>query len=83
MRRARPASIPTTHDAVVAELHRIYPGHANITAKTHLYDNLGMDSLDAIELQMALEDRLGIDIEDDYMRDVETVGNLVKKLEGR
>ena len=36
-----------------------------ITLETHLIDDLGADSLDAVDLIMSIEDEFGIEIDDD------------------
>lgn len=40
-------------------------------------DDLGADSLDVVELVMALEDEFGIDIPDEEVGEIKTVGNAV------
>lgn len=49
------------------------------------FDSLGLDSLDLVELSVRVEDVYGIDIEEDDLEDVWTVGNAVdvvlKKIE--
>lgn len=45
------------------------------------FKDLGIDSLDTVELVMNLEDELGIEIELDQK--VETVGDLVKFIESK
>ena len=44
----------------------------------NLSEDLGADSLDAVELGMAVEDKLGITISDDDMATIKTVADLVK-----
>ena len=39
--------------------------------------DLGADSLDVVELVMALEDEFGIEIPDDEVNSIKTVGNAV------
>jgi acyl carrier protein len=41
------------------------------------FDSLGLDSLDLVELSVRVEDVYGIDIEEDDLEDVWTVGNAV------
>jgi acyl carrier protein len=53
----------------------------SITMETLLVDDLGADSLDAVELIMALEDEYGMEIEDDAAQSVKSVGDLVKYIE--
>ncbi len=45
------------------------------------FHDLGIDSLDTVELLMSLEDKLGIEIELDQK--VETIGDLVSFVEGK
>ncbi len=52
-----------------------------ITMETLLVDDLGADSLDAVELIMALEDEFGMEIEDDAAQNIKSVGDLVKYIE--
>ncbi len=40
-------------------------------------EDLGADSLDVVELVMALEDEFGIDIPDEEVGEIKTVGNAV------
>merc|ERR1719320_66985 len=51
-----------------------------ITEKTHIENDLGLDSLDQVEFEMALEDEFNIEIPDeeaDTLHTVEDVVNLV------
>lgn len=50
---------------------------SGIKLETELVHNLHMDSLDLVELIMALEDEFGIDLGDEFPEGVVTVGNLV------
>lgn len=52
-----------------------------VTMEAKLADDLGADSLDAVELNMALEDALGVSIPDEEMVNMKTVGDLVTYLE--
>ena len=44
-------------------------------------DDLGADSLDTVELIMALEEELGIEIPDDAAENIQTFGDAVKFIE--
>ncbi len=48
-----------------------------ITLESHLQDDLGIDSLDAVELALQIEEELGVKIPDDVFAKMETVGDLV------
>lgn len=52
-----------------------------VTMEATLADNLGADSLDAVELNMALEDALGVSISDEELANMKTVGDIVNYLE--
>jgi acyl carrier protein len=48
---------------------------------THLVDDLGADSLDAVELIMAIEDEFDIEINDEVAQNMKTVRDIVTHLE--
>ena len=52
-----------------------------VTLEANLFDDLGADSLDAMELNLALEEKLGITISDEQMADIKTVEEIIKCLE--
>lgn len=52
-----------------------------ITMETHLVDDLGADSLDAVELIMAIEDEFGIEIPDEKAGEMKTVKDIVDYVE--
>jgi len=52
-----------------------------VTPEASLADDLGADSLAAVELVMALEEASGITIEDADVESLKTVGDIMKYLE--
>ena len=54
-----------------------------VTMEASLTDDLGADSLDAVELNIALEEELGISIDDEDRPDMKTVGDIVRYLEAK
>lgn len=52
-----------------------------LSAETDFVDDLRADSLDVVELIMALEDEFEIEVPDDQMESVRTVGDVVSYLE--
>lgn len=54
-----------------------------VTMEASLTDDLGADSLDAVELNIALEEELGISIDDEDRPNMKTVGDIVRYLEAK
>ncbi len=52
-----------------------------VTMEASLADDLGADSLDAVELNMAFEDAFDISIPDEDMQQMKTVGDIVEYIE--
>lgn len=53
----------------------------DIKLEASLTEDLGADSLDAVELNMALEDEFGIKISDEDLASFKTVSDIVKYIE--
>lgn len=49
-----------------------------ITLKTRLVEDLGADSLDVVELIMAFEDEFGVNLPDEDVPNLKTVGDIIK-----
>lgn len=56
---------------------------AKITMESNIVQDLGADSLDMVELLMALEDNFGITVPDEAANDLVTVGAIVKYIEAQ
>lgn len=54
----------------------------SITLDTQIAEDLGADSLDVVDLLMSIEDEFEIEIPDDEIENLKTVGALVKYIEG-
>lgn len=54
-----------------------------MSADDSLRDDLGLDSLDAVLLVLELEEQLLIDIEDDELALLDTVGELLELIEAK
>ena len=52
-----------------------------VTPDASFIDDLGADSLDTVELVMALEEEFGIEIPDEDAEKITTVGDAVKYIE--
>ena len=48
-----------------------------VTREASFVDDLGADSLDVIELAMAVEEEFGIEVPDDEVNKIDTVGDLI------
>ena len=47
-----------------------------VTIEANLFDDLGADSLDAVELNMALEETYGVSIPDEKLPEMKTVQDI-------
>ncbi len=54
---------------------------ADVTMEATLSDDLGADSLDAVELNMALEEEFGISIADEKLKELKTVADVIACVE--
>ncbi|MBR6789599.1 MAG: acyl carrier protein [Oscillospiraceae bacterium] len=52
-----------------------------VTMDASVTDDLGADSLDLVDLVMSLEDEFGIEINDDQVETIKTVGDIVRYIE--
>lgn len=53
----------------------------NITLETKMVEDLGADSLDVVDLLMTIEDEFEIEIPDEDIETIKTVGDLVEYIE--
>ncbi|MBZ2175834.1 acyl carrier protein [Schnuerera sp. xch1] len=53
----------------------------SITMETSIMDDLDADSLDAVEIMMALEDEFSVEIPDEDAETFENIGDIVKYVE--
>ena len=56
---------------------------AGITAETSFKDDLGADSLDTVELVMALEEEYGVEIPSEDLEKITTVGAVMDYLKNK
>lgn len=54
-----------------------------VTPEASFVDDLGADSLDTVELVMALEEEFGVEIPDEDAEKIQTVGDAIKYVEER
>ena len=55
----------------------------DITEASNMQDDLGADSLDVVDLVMALEDEFDVEIPEDQVENIKTVGDIVKFIEDK
>ena len=54
-----------------------------ITADTDLQEDLGADSLDVVDLLMSIEDEFEVEVPDEEIENIKTVGSLVSYIEAK
>ena len=52
-----------------------------VTMEASITDDLGADSLDLVDLVMSLEEEFDVEIPDDQVENIKTVGDIVKYIE--
>jgi acyl carrier protein len=76
-----------TREKVREELRAILGSHAQagatVTDTSHLVGDLGIDSLGVMEVLADIEDKFGLSIPDEALRDVDTVTSVYRAIEGR
>lgn len=53
----------------------------DITAETSIREDLGVDSLDVVEMLMSIEEETGVVVPDDAIMNLKTVGDVSKYIE--
>ena len=53
----------------------------SVTAGANIQNDLGADSLDVVDLVMSLEEEFDIEIPDEAVENIKTVGDIVKYIE--
>ncbi|HBE96800.1 MAG TPA: acyl carrier protein [Verrucomicrobiales bacterium] len=54
-----------------------------VKPESNLIEDLGADSLDAVELVMAVEEEFGIEVPDEEAEKLRSVGDIISHVEGR
>ncbi|MCK4462748.1 MAG: acyl carrier protein [Candidatus Omnitrophica bacterium] len=67
--------------SVIAEQAEVKP--EEVTEKAKFIDDLGLDSLDMVELVMELEEECGVEIPDEDAEKLTTVGEAISYVEKR
>ena len=69
-------------EKVVAGLRTLVPNAQNLTDETQIVDDLGLDSLQVMELVMEVEDQLDISIPVNLLSEIHTIGQFARELTG-
>lgn len=76
-----------TRDAIRDEVLKVFRSHATtgheVSESSHLVADLGIDSLGVMEVIAEFEDTFKLTIPDDALREVDTVSDVAKAIEGR
>lgn len=56
---------------------------SKVTEEATLHDDLGIDSLDSVEIVLELESAYDIKIEDEEIQNLKTVGDIMKLVESK
>ena len=54
-----------------------------VTMEANIQDDLGADSLDVVDLVMSIEKKFEIEIPDEDVENIKTVGDIVKYIEAK
>lgn len=55
----------------------------SVTMESNISDDLGADSLDVVDLVMSMEEEFDIEIPDEEIENMKTVGDIVKFIESK
>jgi acyl carrier protein len=68
-------------NAIVAE--QLGVEKESLVPEANLLDDLGADSLDVVELVMAIEEEFGIEVPDEDAENIRTLGDITSYIEAR
>jgi len=72
-------AVPEKITEIIVEQLGVKP--EEVTPEASFVDDLGADSLDTVELVMALEEEFGVEIPDEDAEKIQTVGDAIKYIE--
>ena len=55
----------------------------NVTEESLIIEDLGADSLDIVDLVMSIEEEFNVEVPDEEIENIRTVGDVVKFIEAR
>lgn len=72
-----------TFDAIVQLLSARFDIEPEIVSMTATFDDIDLDSLSQIELGTAIKKKFGVEISDDELAEMSTIGDVVDSLAGK
>ena len=77
-----------SRDEIIAMVTDVLQQEFEFTASelkldSHLMDDLDLDSIDAIDMAVRLEERTGLHFEDEDLKSLRTIRDIVDKIDGR
>jgi acyl carrier protein len=66
---------------VIETEFEVHPGE--VRPESHLIDDLGLDSVDAMVMALRLEEETGLELSDDELKGLETVASVVALVQQR
>ena len=70
-------------EKVKAILEEQFGDVADLTEDTRIHDDLGADSMDVVDLIMSIEEEFHMEVQDEDIEKITTVGDLVTFIEER
>ena len=64
-------------------VEQLVADEAEVTMDATIQDDLGADSLDVVDLVMSIEESFDIEIPDEEVEGIKTVGDIVKYIESK
>lgn len=74
-------SFESIKEIIIENIPSAEKNQHKITEECSLINDLGADSLDAVELILAVEEEFGVEIPDEVAENVKTVGDLLHYLQ--
>ena len=64
-------------------VEQLYVEEDAVTMEASITDDLGADSLDVVDLVMSIEESFDVEIPDEEVENIKTVGDIVKYIENK
>jgi len=78
VRRLEREAVLQRIESVVRRMERAQTEHKRVGHQTHLYNDLGLDSLDAVEFGLHLETEFEVELLDEEAEQIVTIGDAVE-----